>query len=111
MKASNNIRTIWKYSVKSEYLIQFQQAYGPNGDWAELFKNCPGFIKTEFQRDTSNPNLFITIDVWESYEHFINFKDLIVTKYRLLDKICEEFTDSEEHIGVFECLDDEKPTI
>jgi heme-degrading monooxygenase HmoA len=105
LNPNNEIQTIWEYKVKGDQLTQFQNAYGPNGDWARLFQKCPGFIKTELQRDIEDPNRFITIDYWQSYSAFSSIQNLIATEYKILDKLCEEYTLSENHIGIFEITD------
>ena len=111
MNPEKEIQTIWEYEVRSDQLTQFQDAYGPNGDWARLFQKCPGFIKTELKRDFKNPIRFITIDYWQSYSAFSAIQQLIATEYNILDKLCEEYTLSENHIGVFEVTDIDKLSI
>lgn len=104
MKSKKEIQTIWEYKVKSEFVTQFQSAYEPTGDWAILFQKCPGYIKTELKRDIENPNRYLTIDYWQSYSQFSEMKNIVATEYRLLDKLCEGYTESENHIGIFEVV-------
>jgi heme-degrading monooxygenase HmoA len=111
LNSEKEIQTIWEYEVKADQITQFKEAYGPNGDWARLFQKCPGFIKTELKRDIKNSNGFITIDYWQSYSAFSAIQQLIATEYKILDKLCEEFTLSENHIGIFEETDIDKPSI
>ena len=46
-------------------------------------------------------NKFITIDYWKSEKHFTEMKQSIVEAYDTLDKQCEHFTISENHLGYF----------
>jgi heme-degrading monooxygenase HmoA len=103
--SDKEIQTIWEYEVRSDFIAQFITAYGPNGDWVKLFLKCPGFIKTELKRDLDNPNRFVTIDYWQSYSAFSSMKQLIATEYKDLDNQCEAYTLSENHIGIFEMVD------
>ena len=96
------IKTVWEYEVSKSSLDDFLRAYEPNGDWAQLFLKCEGYLRTELHRDTKNEFRFLTIDYWQSLELLNSMKQSIEIEYRLLDKICEDYTLSENHIGIFE---------
>ena len=49
MSKENIIDIIWEYIVKEKYLDQFLRIYSPGGEWAKLFREYPGFIKTELK--------------------------------------------------------------
>ncbi|SHO53738.1 hypothetical protein [Desulfopila aestuarii] len=48
------IDIIWEYTVKEKYLDQFLRIYSPGGEWVKLFREYPGFIKTELKQDISD---------------------------------------------------------
>ena len=102
------IQTIWEYDVRTDFIAQFQNAYGAHGDWAKLFNKCPGYIATALMRDLDCPHRFVTIDYWQSHSAFSTMKQIIGPAYDALDKQCTSFISAEKHIGVFECIDDWK---
>jgi quinol monooxygenase YgiN len=106
MDAHKAIQTVWAYEIKDEFIDQFKEAYGPNGKWATLFRHCSGYIKTVFLQDLDNPNRFITIDYWKSYSAYSSMKEIVEPEYEYLVKQCEPYTDAEEHLGIFETIDD-----
>ena len=105
MNGKHIVQSIWEYEVRDHFISQFKIAYGPNGDWVKLFQKCPGYLKTELKRDIDNPNRFLTFDFWQSYSAFASIKQIIAAEYEVLDKRCDDYTLSENHIGVFEMAD------
>jgi heme-degrading monooxygenase HmoA len=51
----------------------FEQAYGPNGEWAEFFKGARGYIGTELLHDVEQPRRYLVVDRWESSETYNDF--------------------------------------
>lgn len=101
MNSSEEFKSIWEYVVRTESIAEFIEKYGPNGEWVSVFQKCAGYIKTELQRDIAQPNRFITIDYWKSQEAFSAMKKSIAEDYDALDKQCEDYTTSENHLGYF----------
>lgn len=108
MDTSSEIQTVWVYEVRDEFIDQFKEAYGPNGKWVNLFRHCSGYIKTILLQDLDNPNQFITIDYWQSYSAYSSMKEIVAPEYEYLDKQCEPYSSSENHLGIFETIDDWK---
>jgi quinol monooxygenase YgiN len=108
MNPHNEIQTVWAYEVRSEFIDQFKAAYGPDGKWAKLFRHCSGYLKTVFLQDLDNPNRFVTIDYWRSYSAYSSMKEIVAPEYEYLDKQCEPYTASKDHLGIFETIDDWK---
>lgn len=94
---------IWEYLVKKECLEEFKKAYGPTGDWVQLFKKGIGYNFTELHEDVSNPQRFITVDFWDSKTDRDNFRNQFSKEFIALDKRCENFTAQEKLIGDFYC--------
>lgn len=101
MNPPTEIQSIWQYKVQDEYTTDFIKAYAPDGDWARLFQQCPGYIKTELKQDIDNPQKFVTMDFWQSRSAFSAMKETISDEYDKLDIQCEAYTVSENHIGFF----------
>ena len=38
---------VWEFQVKKECQAEFVAAYGPDGDWARLFRRSPEFLGVE----------------------------------------------------------------
>jgi len=96
------IETIWTYRVKRERREEFEKRYASDGDWAKLFAKASGYRGTTLLRDVKEDGRFATVDRWESEEDLASFKEQFAAEYGELDRICEELTESEEHVGVFE---------
>lgn len=95
---------IWEYIVREEYLIEFEKAYGPQGDWVQLFEKAEGYIGTDLHRDVSNSRRFITIDHWKTIEDRDNFRKKYSREFEQLDERCERFTESEKWLGDFDSI-------
>ena len=101
MTSESNLQSIWEYEVKDKFRADFIEAYGPSGLWVGLFRQCKGYIKTELKQDVDHPKRFLTIDYWRSQSAFSAMKQTIGDGYNKLDKQCEAYTLSEDHIGFF----------
>ena len=51
----------------------FEAAYGPEGEWAQFFREGRGFIGTELLRDVEEPDRYLVIDRWESIDAYNAF--------------------------------------
>ncbi len=108
MDAHSEIQTVWAYEVKDEFIGRFKEAYGPNGKWAKLYGHCSGYLKTVLLQDLDNPNRFITIDYWKSYSAFTTMKEIVTPEYEYLEEQCRPYMTSEDHLGMYETIDDWK---
>jgi len=70
---------VWEFRVKAGRKAEFEQRYGPRGDWAQLFRRSPAYRGTDLLRDTADANRYLT-----------------------LDRECEALTESERCLGWFE---------
>jgi heme-degrading monooxygenase HmoA len=101
LNSESNFQSIWEYEVKDKFCAEFIEVYSPNGLWVSLFGQCRGYIKTELKQDVDHPKRFLTIDYWQSQSAFSAMKQNIGEEYNKLDKQCEAYTLSENHIGFF----------
>jgi heme-degrading monooxygenase HmoA len=95
--------------VSEEFEDKFISAYESNGDWARLFRQCDGYIRTDLLRDSDNKRRFVTIDYWDSRSQYLSMKDVIQKEYSKLDSQFETYTEKETHIGYFELETNSKP--
>jgi hypothetical protein len=93
---------LWECEVKPGSEQRFESVYGPSGDWARLFRSDPHYQKTRLLHDLSRPQMYRTLDIWQSKESYELFKPQNQEAYSGLDKTCEAFTVSERFLGSFE---------
>jgi heme-degrading monooxygenase HmoA len=91
----------WEYDVAPEHEPAFLRAYGPDGDWVQLFRRAPGYLRTELFRDIARPGRFVTLDYWETPEAFAAFRARFAKEFEALDVRCEALTVREAEIGRF----------
>ena len=92
---------VWRFTVKAGKEEEFERIYGPNGDWAVLFRKAAGYGGTELHKSQEVPRSYVVIDRWESSGAFKQFKEQFEDEYRALDLRCEALTEKEEHLGDF----------
>ena len=51
----------------------FERVYGPEGEWAQFFREGVGYIGTELLRDIEEHDRYLVIDRWESIEAYNEF--------------------------------------
>ncbi|MFL5401755.1 MAG: putative quinol monooxygenase [Gemmatimonadales bacterium] len=93
---------VWQFRVPSEKAEEFRAFYGPEGDWATLFRREVGFVGTELLHSATHPNVFLTIDRWVSPEAWAAFLRAWGEDYAALDRRCASMTVSEGEIGNFQ---------
>ncbi len=57
---------LWEFQVKPERISAFEEIYGPDGSWAQLFRSSPDYLGTELIRDFDRPGRYLTLDHWIS---------------------------------------------
>jgi heme-degrading monooxygenase HmoA len=93
---------LWMFEAKAGAEADFMRAYGPEGDWAKLFRRSEGYVGTELARDAEIARRFVTIDRWASRQAFEDFKASAKVDCDALDARCQQLTRSERLIGHFE---------
>jgi heme-degrading monooxygenase HmoA len=83
---------------------EFENAYGPAGDWALLFRQGDGYLGTELLRHSDDPREYLTADRWTSREAYQTFRDRFDSEYRQLDRRLEGLTEEETLLGTYEAL-------
>lgn len=97
-----NYLAIWEFEIKPESRAQFEEIYGPEGAWAQLFRQSTDYLGTKLIRDLTRPGRYLTLDCWTSREALHRFKQVRADEYKTLDKQCESLTEREAMVGEFE---------
>ena len=83
----------------------FEEAYGSDGIWAQLFQQGEGFVGTELSRDLKDARRYLTLDFWESNAAYEKFRMERVSDYAAIDARCESLSEFERELGQFERVD------
>jgi len=92
---------VWEFRVKPESIAEFERVYGPEGQWARLFRRSADYRGTQLLRDNERAGRYLTIDRWASHGALQRFKHEFAAEYAALDKECEQLTHSETLLGDF----------
>jgi heme-degrading monooxygenase HmoA len=93
---------IWEFRIRSGKHRAFERIYGPDGDWARLFRTGKGYIRTELIRDLETSRRYLTIDHWSSRKAYARFKKEKRTEYQAIDEKCALLTECEVLAGEFQ---------
>jgi heme-degrading monooxygenase HmoA len=94
--------TVWEFRPKPGAERRFEEAYGPQGVWANFFAPGEGFVAMELNRDLKDPRRYLTLDFWTSKAAYDRFRETHAEQYRTIDAQCEDLTAEEKLIGYFE---------
>jgi len=92
---------LWEFRVRPGSEPAFEAAYGPEGDWAVLFRRAPGYLGTELLR-APEAGRYVTIDRWLSSAAFEAFREVHRADYDDLDRRCAGLTLEETPLGKFD---------
>jgi heme-degrading monooxygenase HmoA len=92
---------IWEFRIQATKRRTFERAYAPDGTWANFFRKGKGYIATELIRDSQQSDRYITLDYWQSRQHYENFKKQNGKMYQTINEKCESLTTRESEIGQF----------
>ena len=93
---------VWKFRPTEGRVQEFARAYSSGGDWAQLFRNAPGFQGTTLMSPAAPDEWWLTLDRWESSAKFDAFVQLFGDQYRALDAKLEDISGEEIFVGAFE---------
>ena len=97
---------LWEYEVKPGCQKRFLKLYGPEGDWAKLFRKDANYQQTQLWHDLNRPATYLTLDFWASRQAYETFMETYAAEYEELDDAAEGLTLRERKIGWFERLTD-----
>ena len=83
-------------------IAAFEEAYGPEGDWARLFRTGDGFLGTTLLKCDGEPAEYLTLDRWVSPQAYEAFRRARDEEFTALDRRCEALTALEQEIGSYQ---------
>lgn len=101
-QAQPGFAVVWEFRVKPGKERRFEQAYGPDGEWVQLFGRSKGYLGTELMRDRDLRFRYMTFDRWSSRQAYLRFKKQNLEAYRKIDAKGEALTTREKLIGEFD---------
>ena len=107
-----NEQDAWQFLVIWEFVIRpgkeklFEQMYGPDGDWTQLFRHGKGYCGTRLTRDCDDSRRYVTLDFWESRADYERFISQHAAEYEAIDLECEALTELESEVGTLVVLRD-----
>lgn len=95
---------IWEFVARPEARAEFENFYGPDGEWVQLFRRSEAFLHTEFFRDLTRKDHYVTVDSFVSQAGYEDFLREFRQEYEALDRRCDGVRQSEKEIGAFTAL-------
>lgn len=95
---------LWEFRVPAERSAAFESAYGPDGPWGLLFAQAAGFLGLDLLRCCEQTGRYVTVDRWQTREHFDAFKRDFAAPYAALDRELEGLSGVETRLGAFDGL-------
>ena len=95
---------IWEFTARPDARQEFENFYGPDGAWVQLFRRSKSFLRTELFRDRNAENHYVTMDCFSSKEGYDDFLRQFRQEYDALDRRCERLREGQKEIGVFLAL-------
>jgi heme-degrading monooxygenase HmoA len=96
------IALVFSYDV--EDAAEFEQVYGPEGEWAQFFRSGQGYVGTELLRDVEIPSRYLVVDRWDTRELYNEFVEANRAEYmRRVDESAFRY-EHELRIGTFESV-------
>ena|ERR1700730_1662036 len=96
------VQLVWEFTARPGKVKEFEGHYASNGPWADLFRKTAGYKGTQLLRDTETERHYLTIDFWDSVSSHVAMRENFAKEYEELDRLGEQFTETEGRLGVFE---------
>jgi heme-degrading monooxygenase HmoA len=90
------------FSYEAREPEQFERAYGPEGGWAQFFRQGRGYIGTELLRDVETPGRYLVIDRWQTAEDYNAFVNEHRAEYMARVDDTRVYYDQELRLGTLE---------
>ena len=95
---------VWRFRPLPQAVAAFEEAYGAEGDWAQLFRSADGFLGTTLLKRDGKPGEYLTLDRWVSAQAYQTFRLARHGELTALDRRCESLTALEQEIGSYQEL-------
>jgi heme-degrading monooxygenase HmoA len=96
------VQFVWEFVARADKVKEFERHYASAGPWADLFRKNAGYHSTQLLRDAETERRYLTIDRWDSLASYRAMRERFAREHEELDRACEQFTESERRIGMFE---------
>lgn len=96
------IEIFYRYRVHAAQARAFEHAYGPQGPWAKLFARHPGYRRTRLFRHRTEPDIYVTLNVWESKADWDAARDAYREEYSGLERQLALLKIEERLLGFYE---------
>src|SRR5215469_12383624 len=90
---------IWEFDAKPGERAEFENFYGPDGEWVQLFRRSKSFLRMEIFRDRNNENHYVTMDYFASKAGYDAFMREFGQEYEALDRRCDGVSENEREMG------------
>ena len=81
------------YEVAPEARAEFEAVYGPDGEWAELFRIDPDYVETTLER--AGDGEYVVTDHWRSRADYERFLEHNAARYEALSRAAARLYESE----------------
>jgi heme-degrading monooxygenase HmoA len=98
------IATIWQYRVLTAHISAFERVYGPEGAWAALFSQTPGYMGTELLKTGTEGNVYLSVDWWASEFVYKKAMQQIEMERARLEDLYDDMTSEELLLGIHHCI-------
>jgi heme-degrading monooxygenase HmoA len=95
---------LWEFEVKPGCEARFEKVYGPEGEWARLFRSDSRYRETRLVRDSFRAANYLTLDFWNSRQAYEEFLVKRRAEYATIEALGEKLTVSERRIGAYELV-------
>ena len=72
---------IWEFDVHPYHKDDFESSYGEEGEWVQLFRRHPGYVRSVLLRDKCDPFKFVTVDTWKSEKDYQTSRKQFTREY------------------------------
>jgi heme-degrading monooxygenase HmoA len=97
---------VWEFLAKRGQERRFEDAFGSEGEWVDLFRRAPGYLGTVLCRDARNARRYATVDYWTSPDAYRAFRLRWRDRFETIDERCRALTEREVCLGTFLLLPD-----
>jgi heme-degrading monooxygenase HmoA len=95
----------YRYRAAPPTEATFVETYGPDGPWARLFAQTPGYRGTELMRSEEEPSTYLVLDRWDTRASHAVFMATHGPAYETFDRECESLWLEERRLGAFDVLE------
>lgn len=86
---------VWQFRVKPGSAGEFEEIYGPQGAWAQLFRRAAGYLGTELRPVPDASGEYQTVDRWDTRAAWNAFLERHRPAYESLDRHCDALIERE----------------